>query len=150
MASEYFVDENGNIVKVSGTINNAEMLPIESGSATDTKSYIDGYIKAWTYNGQRTINDISGSATWDLINAIPNDTKELLIAICVGPNHRIMRWCLVIPFDVFGDYGCFPDFTLGTERLYCTLTKTTNSQFSISGVSVGGITSDITLNCYYR
>ena len=42
MASEYFVDENGNIVKVSGTINNAEMLPIESGSATDTKTYIDG------------------------------------------------------------------------------------------------------------
>ena len=41
MASEYYVDENGNIVKVSGTINNAEMLPIESGSATNTKDYID-------------------------------------------------------------------------------------------------------------
>ena len=41
MASEYYVDENGNIVKVSGTINNAKMLPIESGSATNTKDYID-------------------------------------------------------------------------------------------------------------
>ena len=41
MAKEIYIDGNGNENLVSGTINNAEMLPIESGSATDTKSYID-------------------------------------------------------------------------------------------------------------
>ena len=41
MAKEIYIDGNGNEQLVSGTINNAEMLPIQSGSATDTKSYID-------------------------------------------------------------------------------------------------------------
>lgn len=41
MAKQIYIDGNGNEQLVSGTINNAEMLPIESGSATDTKSYID-------------------------------------------------------------------------------------------------------------
>lgn len=41
MAKQIYIDENGNENLVSGTINNAEMLPIESGSATNTKDYID-------------------------------------------------------------------------------------------------------------
>lgn len=41
MAKQIYIDGNGNENLVSGTINNAEMLPIQSGSATDTKSYID-------------------------------------------------------------------------------------------------------------
>lgn len=41
MAKQIYIDENGNEQLVSGTINNAELLPIESGSATNTKSYID-------------------------------------------------------------------------------------------------------------
>lgn len=41
MAKEIYIDENGNENLVSGTINNAEMLPIESGSPTNTKEYIE-------------------------------------------------------------------------------------------------------------
>lgn len=41
MAKQIYIDENGNEQLVSGTINTAEMLPIESGSATNTKTYID-------------------------------------------------------------------------------------------------------------
>ena len=41
MAKQIYIDGNGNEQLVSGTINNAELLPIESGSATDTKTYID-------------------------------------------------------------------------------------------------------------
>lgn len=41
MAKQIYIDGNGNENLVSGTINNAELLPIESGSATDTKTYID-------------------------------------------------------------------------------------------------------------
>ena len=41
MAKEIYIDGNGNENLVSGTINNAEILPITSGSATNTKDYID-------------------------------------------------------------------------------------------------------------
>ena len=41
MAKQIYIDENGNEQLVSGTINTADMLPIESGSSTNTKAYID-------------------------------------------------------------------------------------------------------------
>ena len=41
MAKQIYIDENGNENLVSGTINTADMLPIASGSATNTKDYID-------------------------------------------------------------------------------------------------------------
>lgn len=46
MAKQIYIDENGNENLVSGTINNAELLPIQSGSATNTKDYIDSSINA--------------------------------------------------------------------------------------------------------
>lgn len=41
MAKQMYVDENGNPIEVSGTINNASMLPISANDSTDTKTYID-------------------------------------------------------------------------------------------------------------
>ena len=41
MAKQIYIDGNGNENLVSGTINNAELLPITSGSSTNTKDYID-------------------------------------------------------------------------------------------------------------
>lgn len=41
MSKEIYIDGNGNENLVSGTINNAQMLPITSGSSTNTKDYID-------------------------------------------------------------------------------------------------------------
>lgn len=41
MAKQIYVDENGNPIEVSGTINTAELLPISANDPTDTKSYID-------------------------------------------------------------------------------------------------------------
>lgn len=52
MAKQIYIDENGNEQLVSGTINNAEMLPITSGSATNTKDYIDS--KVATTSGTAT------------------------------------------------------------------------------------------------
>ena len=49
MPKQIYIDENGNELLVSGTINSADMLPITSSSATNTKSYIDSKIP--------TIND---------------------------------------------------------------------------------------------
>ncbi len=44
MAKQIYIDENGNEQLVSGTINTADLLPIESGSATNTKDYIDSVL----------------------------------------------------------------------------------------------------------
>ena len=41
MAKQIYIDENGNPIEVSGTINNASMLPISANDSTDTKTYID-------------------------------------------------------------------------------------------------------------
>lgn len=41
MAKQIYIDENGNEQLVSGTINNASMLPISASDSTNTKSYID-------------------------------------------------------------------------------------------------------------
>lgn len=41
MSKQIYIDENGNEQLVSGTINNASLLPITSGSSTNTKAYID-------------------------------------------------------------------------------------------------------------
>ena len=41
MAKQIYIDENGNEQLVSGTINNAELLPISSINPTNTKDYID-------------------------------------------------------------------------------------------------------------
>ena len=46
MAKQIYIDENGNEQLVSGTINNAELLPISSSDPMNTKDYIDtGLIK---------------------------------------------------------------------------------------------------------
>lgn len=81
MAKQIYIDENGNEQLVSGTINTADMLPIESGSATNTKDYIDtglsGIIKTAT---------VSGTTTSSGALAIPNtiDPKKILNCITDG------------------------------------------------------------------
>ena len=41
MAKEIYIDGNGNENLVSGTINNASLLPISGNDSTNTKDYID-------------------------------------------------------------------------------------------------------------
>lgn len=46
MAKQIYIDENGNENIVSGTINNAALLPISESDSTNTKDYIDNSINA--------------------------------------------------------------------------------------------------------
>ena len=139
--------------QISTADYNASNLPISPIDPTDTKKYIDnglsGKVGAWTYNGQYTINGITTNVDWNLINAIPNGTKELLFGFCVGPNKRTMRYTVVVPYDVFGTYDTFLDYTIGALRVYCLLHKVDSSTINISQVNDGG-GSDITVNTYYR
>lgn len=50
MAKQIYIDENGNEQMVSGTINNAELLPISANDSTNTKDYIDSKIPTFDSN----------------------------------------------------------------------------------------------------
>lgn len=41
MAQEFYIDENGNKIPISGTVTSADMLPIEAGSSKMTSEAID-------------------------------------------------------------------------------------------------------------
>lgn len=69
MAKQIYIDENGNEQLVSGTINTADMLPIESGSATNTKDYID--------------TGLSGKATNDAYVVVKQTQVSLPSAVSV-------------------------------------------------------------------
>lgn len=85
MAKQIYIDENGNEQLVSGTINNAELLPIESGSATNTKDYIDsglsgiGNIISGTISG--TVSCANNTVTE--VGSITLDIGRYLIIACI-------------------------------------------------------------------
>lgn len=41
MSKQIYIDENGNEIQVSGTVNSADMLPVSAGSSIMTKQAID-------------------------------------------------------------------------------------------------------------
>ena len=78
MAKQIYIDENGNEQLVSGTINNAELLPISSSDPMNTKDYIDTkQNKTWTLLGTLT-----GSESLTL----PTGWNEALIVGRFGGN----------------------------------------------------------------
>ena len=110
---------------------------------------VDLPTKAWTYNGRYEITG-GATGTWDLINSI-GDAKEILFSIAIGNNQRQPRWSLLMTKADFFDYGCFPDMTVSTDRIYCELNdNNNNTQIAITGTNVGSITSKITLICHFR
>ena len=87
MAKQIYIDENGNPIEVSGTINNASMLPISANDSTDTKTYIDtglsGLIKTTTASGTTTS---SGAL------ALPTGVNAEKVIACVGTNGTLHRY----------------------------------------------------------
>ena len=94
MAKQIYIDENGNPIEVSGTINTAELLPISASDPTNTKDYIDGHVKGWTSLG--TFSDggtanISGY-TELLVYAAVSTVKIggiLVPIIAIGSDYRV-------------------------------------------------------------
>ena len=73
MAKEIYIDENGNENLVSGTINNASLLPISANDPTDTKSYIDSGLGG----KQDTITLSNGVVTWNTTNVSGNAYRNV-------------------------------------------------------------------------
>ena len=73
MAKQIYIDENGNEQLVSGTINNAELLPISSSDTTNTKDYIDavsGNIP--TLHRAESSGAVGVNGTWQIPTAVLN------------------------------------------------------------------------------
>ena len=75
MAKQIYIDENGNEQLVSGTINTADMLPIASGSSTNTKDYIDTGL-----SGKADTTSLSTVATSGKFNDLLNIPQMLKCA----------------------------------------------------------------------
>lgn len=59
MAKQYYIDENGNAIPVSGTINTAQMLPLTSSPTSPTTAdaigaVLDGYVLKEYYGNMPT------------------------------------------------------------------------------------------------
>ena len=87
MAKQIYIDENGNEQLVSGTINNAELLPIDALHPNDnTKDYIDSGlsncdINYWSlFADQNTSNTIK---TLDVVSGRKISDFTVLFAIVV-------------------------------------------------------------------
>ncbi len=91
MAKQIYIDENGNEQLVSGTINNASMLPISASDSTNTKDYIDGLIKTATVSGTTTSSgalEIPSSITpTRILNTVWNGTGLQKYAFCRGDSY---------------------------------------------------------------
>ena len=148
MAKQIYIDGNGNENLVSGTINNAEMLPITSGSATDTKSYIDGHIKGWTSLGNFTL-DNNATGDWTLLNSVENATDLLFIVSIdiTGQPVNMPRNSLIIPANLLDNSGAvFYDFYIGA-RQYFKITKVNNTKFNVSLTSVTNVNMKVHAYC---
>ena len=72
MPKQIYIDENGNELVVSGTINTADMLPISANPTTNTKSYIDTGLSgkadsSTTYTKTEVDTALSGKANKNVI-----------------------------------------------------------------------------------
>ena len=135
MSKEIYVDGNGNENLVSGTINTADMLPIESGSSTNTKDYID--------------TGLSGKADTSSLSARVTDISNKFVKNTSIANFNF--YCVAYYDDnikrVFGSISCY---TTGTGFSTTTPICTIDSDYRPSAeVGWCGTVRDITNDDYF-
>ncbi|MBO7659879.1 MAG: hypothetical protein J6T65_11320 [Clostridia bacterium] len=141
MAKQIYIDENGNPIEVSGTINTAELLPISGNDPTDTKSYIDtALVKAFTItfesgiSAPRSFGYYSDLCGFGFISAvivpssnIPGGTK--LATFDTGKGSKQAK------FDIIGidGNGSGKGLFLNGDELYTNVNLTSGISVVISG-----------------
>lgn len=134
MAKQIYVNENGNPIEVSGTINTAELLPISGNDDTSTKEYID--------------TGLSGKATNDNYVVVKQTQISLSSAISVTAGQKST---LLSNEDITAlGYSALDDISqMGTnyDLVGCLLTWSNNS----SCIAVDTLVSSgnkVTMNVY--
>lgn len=119
MAKQIYIDGNGNEQIVSGTINNASMLPISASDSTNTKDYIDG----------RTASDIEYSSGVSVADEL---TK-------IGTTHQLLNQALTTTETSYNTVASrkFSDYDLlifrigyGADNIRRTVVMPTNNWYS--------------------
>ena len=123
MAKQIYIDENGNEQLVSGTINNAELLPIESGSATNTKSYIDSGL-----SGKVNTNTLARKSvnTTNAITVAANtiDTQDFTVN---DSNYNLVVGFMVSNSTNFAIVQCYFDNSTTIKTRVRNLANTSDS-----------------------
>ena len=89
MSKQIYIDSNGNEVLISGTVNSADMLPVEAGSGTDTKAYVDGLIKYTTKNANIVSTQAYSDFRYDDVSFSEIDRSKVIgITVIGGPTNR--------------------------------------------------------------
>lgn len=148
MAKQIYIDENGNPILVSGTVNTAELLPISGNDTTDTKTYIDTHIKGWTSLGYFQL-DNNATGDWTLTDSV-EDATDLLFFISIdisGQPYDMPRNSMLVPAHILDNNGAiFYDFYIGA-RQYFKITKVSNTKFNISLTSGTGANTRVHAYC---
>ena len=80
MAKQIYIDENGNPIEVSGTVNTAELLPISGNDSTDTKTYIDTGLSGKANKSWTSIGTITDGGTGKNVSAY----SEILVIVLIN------------------------------------------------------------------
>ena len=124
MAKQLYIDENGNPIEVSGTINTAELLPISASDTTNTKDYIDG----------RTASDIEYSSGVSVADEL---TK-------IGTTHQLLNQALTTTNTEYSTTYSrkFSDYDLlifrigyGADNVRRTVVMPTNNWYSGASIN---------------
>ena len=126
MSKQIYIDENGNENLVSGTINNASLLPIAANVPTDTKSYIDDGLQG----KQATILQTTISGTTD-------GTGDISLTGLPITQYRVLS-CVKVRNTANPDvaYCVLGGYSTGTSLPYAHLINSSNANYSNKAVEI--------------
>lgn len=132
MAKQYYIDENGTPIQVSGTVNTAELLPISGNDSTDTKTYID--------NVGKTVVELTGNS--DYITGASNKIWYVKIGNLVTVSGRFQ----VTTQKPSGQYSLFADLPKPKGDI-ASVNDSGNNTFIIN--NQGDLTANAVINTGY-
>lgn len=153
MAKQIYVDENGNPIEVSGTINTAELLPISGNDTTDTKTYIDNVASGFNWLGAGDFTITSSTSSLTLTQNLTN-IKEIMFGVYlnVGTIGKMIRKTVIVPAYEIKNVGVFFDWTISsTDRFYFQVNYTDSTHLAISNQGVpSGYATNFGVKIYVR
>ena len=139
MAKQIYIDENGNPIEVSGTINTAELLPISGNDPTDTKSYIDSKVKFTDITNQLTWQNSFALRAWGFLHAYQIGNMVIINVLGMYRASATTDWTtfLALPENI---KPCYSSFAGGDNSASMVLGNNNALQITnyLANISVSG------------
>jgi len=97
--------------------------------------------------------ELTGNATgtWSFTDDLSTSKyTDIMFCISLVSDDSGVRSSMSLSRLGFEAYGVFYDYTIGSDRMYFQLSKTSNNSFTVSGTNLGGISSRVFVTAYYR